>query len=177
MFKCDWCEKAYYTKPCLIQHQKVSKKCVEKQLNNGITPVNLKYYTCGNCDKKFTTKHNFERHSGRCKGVMEVNKTTVEEQIAALRQELSSLRQEFEEFKTMKNTVVQDDEKKSELSSQSNIIDEQRNKPQYTWDIIKLGLTGKIPHNIQDDYEDSEEDSEEENSDESEEENSDEDEE
>jgi len=61
--KCEFCHNEFSNKQNLNAHQKKTKYCLKLQ---GITN-DIESYLCESCDKSFTKRFNYERHSKICK--------------------------------------------------------------------------------------------------------------
>lgn len=67
MVTCDYCKKEFSSKSMMIRHQSTVKKCIELQVEHGVTP-HIKDFNCTNehCSKTFTSKGSLDYHLARC---------------------------------------------------------------------------------------------------------------
>ena len=98
--KCDFCNNEFSNKQNLTAHQKRAKYCLKLQgVNNNNT------YICKNCDKNFTKKFSYDRHTKICKKtcITDELKQLVnfqKEQIIELRTENELLKSELEKYRS-----------------------------------------------------------------------------
>ena len=98
--KCDFCNNEFSNKQNLTAHQKRAKYCLKLQgVNNNNT------YICKNCDKNFTKKFSYNRHTKICKKtcITDELKQLVnfqKEQIIELKTENELLKSELEKYRS-----------------------------------------------------------------------------
>jgi len=66
IYKCNYCQHDFYDKTALNKHIKTAKFCISIRTKQGLK-IQQDSYQCGDCNKEFSVKQNFTRHSLICK--------------------------------------------------------------------------------------------------------------